>query len=140
MEKNTQQKNITLKDPDNWSNPTPLITDAESSPQFKNGVIAYQEGDYQAASREFKFTAEKGNASALNNLGFMYHHGYGVPQDYQTTHMWLNIEAMDGDKVAVKARDFVAKELTTCQLGAAQKMAGEWFAENSLRLLKVPTH
>ena len=54
MEKNTQQKNIALKDTDNWSNPIFLITDAESSPQFKNGVIAYQEGDYQEASREFK--------------------------------------------------------------------------------------
>ena len=102
--KNTQQKNITLKDADNWSNPILLITDAESSPLFKNGVVAYQEGDYQ------------------------------------DTHIRLNIAAMDGDKVAVKARDFVAKELTTCQLGPAQKMARKWFAENSLRLLGVPTH
>ena len=104
MKTNTQQKNIKLKKPDNWPRPILLITDAESSPLFKNGVVAYQEGDYQA------------------------------------THMWLNIAAMDGDKVAVKARDFVAKELTTCQLGAAQKMARKWFAENSLRLLSVPTH
>ena len=55
----------------------------------------------------------------------MYQNGYGVPQDYQTAHRCLNIAAMDGDKVAVKARDFVAKELITCQLGAAQKMARE---------------
>ena len=70
----------------------------------------------------------------------MYHHGYGVPHDYQTAHRCLNIAAMDGNKVAVKACDFVAKELTICQLSAAQKMAREWFAENSLRLLRVPTH
>jgi len=120
----TQQKNIALKDPDNWSNPILLITDAENSPQFKNGVIAYQEGDYQAVSREFKLAAKKGNASALKNVGFMYHHGYGVPQDYQAAHMWLNIAPMDGDKAAVKAHDFVTKELTTCQLGAARKWQG----------------
>ena len=140
MKTNTQQKNIKLKKLDNWPRPIILITDAESSPQFKNGVVAYQEGDYPAASREFKLAAEKDNASAPNNVGFMYHHGYGVPQDYRAAHMWLNIAAMDGDKVAVKAPDFVAKELTTCQLGAAQKMAREWFAESSLRLLRVPTH
>ena len=70
----------------------------------------------------------------------MYFEGQGVPQDYQAAHMWLNLAAMDDDKVAVKVRDFVAKDLTTCQLGAAQKMAREWFAENSLRLLRVPTH
>jgi TPR repeat protein len=66
--------------------------------------------------------------------------GQGAPQDYQTAHMWLNIAAMGGDEGTVKFRDLVAKELTTCQLGAAQKMAREWFAENSLRLLRVPTH
>ena len=62
MEKNTQPKNTALKDPDNWSNPILLITDAESSPQFKNGVVAYQKGDYPAALREFELAAEKGNA------------------------------------------------------------------------------
>jgi len=70
----------------------------------------------------------------------MYFEGQGVPQDYQAGHMWLNVAAMDSDKAAVKARDFVTKKLNTCQLGAAQKMAREWFAESSFRLLKVPTH
>lgn len=84
MEKNTQPKNTALKDPDNWSNPILLITDAESSPQFKNGVVAYQKGDYPAALREFELAAEKGNASAITNSAFMYHHGYSVPQNYET--------------------------------------------------------
>ena len=84
METNTQQKNTALKDSDNWSNPILLITDAESSPQFKNGVVAYQEGDYRTASREFKLAAETDDASALNNSAFMYHYGYGVPQNYVT--------------------------------------------------------
>ena len=84
MGKNTQQKNTALKDPDNWSNPILLITDAESSPQFKNGVVAYQKGDYPAALREFKLAAETDDVSALNNSAFMYHQGYGVPQNYET--------------------------------------------------------
>jgi hypothetical protein len=140
MKTNTQQKNIKLKKPDNWQRPIILITNAESSPQFKNGVVAYQEGDYQTAHRCLIGAANKGVAEAQYNLGLMYFEGQGVPQDFQAAYMWLNIAAMDGDKVAVKAPDFVAKELTTCQLGAAQKMAREWFAKNSLRLLKVPTH
>ena len=98
MEKNTQPKNTALKDPDNWSNPILLITDAESSPQLKDGVVAYQEGDYQAASLEFKLAAEKGNASALNNVGLMYHNGYGVPQDYQTAHRCLIGAANKGNE------------------------------------------
>jgi len=102
--------------------------------QYNLGVM-HREGnsvpqDYVAASQWFARAAEQGLAEAQYNLGVMHREGQGAPQDYQTAHMWLNIAAMGGDEGTLKIRDLVAKELITCQLGAAQKMAREWFAKN----------
>ena len=50
----------------------------------------------------------QGNANAQNNLGLMYRNGRGVPQDYVSAHMWLNLAAATGDEDARKARDIGA--------------------------------
>ncbi len=78
----------------------------------------------------FRLAEKQGFAAAQYNLGVMSLEGQFAPQDYKTAHMWLNIAAMGGDEGTVKFPDLVAKEITTCQLGAAQKMAREWFAKN----------
>jgi uncharacterized protein len=38
----------------------------------------------------------KGDAHTQNNLGLMYAHGQGVPQDYVLAHMWFNLSATQG--------------------------------------------
>ena len=55
----------------------------------------------------------------------MYTKGQGVLQDDVYTHMWWNIAASNGHADAVKARDIVAKIMTTEQLAEAQKLARE---------------
>ena len=55
----------------------------------------------------------------------MYDLGQGVVQDYVRAHMWLNLAAVKGDADAVKNRDIVAAKMTTQQIAAAQKLAGE---------------
>ncbi len=40
--------------------------------------------------------------------------------------MWLNLAAASGIDVSSKARDLVAKEMTSEQIAEAQKMAREW--------------
>ena len=82
--------------------------------------------DDQAALKWFLRAAAQGDASAQNNLGLMYKKGRGVPQDFIRAHMWYNLAAatlrLDG-KDAMKARDQVATQMTTAQIGKAQEMA-----------------
>ena len=93
---------------------------------FEDGVVAYEKGDYSTALRLFRPLAEQGDAAAQYNLGLMYASGRGVPQDYASAHMWLNLAAVNGDKDAVKARDMVAAHMTPAQIAKAQKLAREW--------------
>jgi uncharacterized protein len=45
-------------------------------------TAAYNRGDYVRAARDLSLLAEQGNAKAFGLLGFMYEHGFGVPQAY----------------------------------------------------------
>ncbi len=54
----------------------------------KEGVAAYQRGDYATALREFRTLAEQGMADGQTSLGFMYERGLGVPQDYAKALGW----------------------------------------------------
>ncbi len=56
----------------------------------------------------------------------MYANGQGVPQDYVQAHMWLNLAGAQGNKVAAKNRDIVAKLMTPAQLAEAKRLAGKW--------------
>jgi uncharacterized protein len=48
---------------------------------YKNGYGV--EKDYKKAVEWYIKSAEQGNPSAQNNLGFMYYNGYGVEKDYK---------------------------------------------------------
>jgi TPR repeat protein len=58
--------------------PLPAHADALS-----RGSVAFDRGDYVRAARELSPLAARGNARALGLLGFMYEHGFGVPQAYE---------------------------------------------------------
>ena len=58
---------------------TTSITSADS---VSRGSAAFHRGFYTRAARELSPPAERGNAKALGLLGFMYEHGFGVPQAY----------------------------------------------------------
>ena len=81
----------------------------------------------------YRKAAEQGETAAQYNLGAMYNNGQGVPQDYVAAHMWFNLAAASGDKLAVEVRERaaegrerVAKEMTPAQIAEAQKLAREW--------------
>jgi TPR repeat protein len=67
-----------------------------------------------------------GDAQAQSNLGFMYAKGQGVPEDYVRAHMWFNLSAAHGNKVAAKNRDLLALSMTPAQKAEAQRLAREW--------------
>jgi TPR repeat protein len=83
--------------------------------------------DSAEAARWYRKAADQGEAVGQFNLGGMYAEGQGVPQEYVTAHMWLNLAAAkDGEDDAAKARDTIAKEMTREQLAEAQRLAREW--------------
>ena len=98
---------------------------------FGGGIAAYDREDYATAFGEMKPLAEQGDADSQNNLGVLYHHGQGVPQDYVQAHMWFNLSAAglppgkDLDSAA-ENRDNVAKLMTPAQIAEAQRQAGKW--------------
>ena len=50
---------------------------------LSRGAAAFDRGDYIRAAQDLVPLAERGNARALGLLGFMYEHGFGVPQAYE---------------------------------------------------------
>ena len=50
----------------------------------------------------------------------------GVTQDYVQTHLWYNLAAAQGNELARKNRDIVAKKMTSAQIAEAQRLAREW--------------
>ena len=56
----------------------------------------------------------------------MYDNGQGVPQDYVQAHMWFNLAAAQGNKLATKNRDRIARRMTPTQLAEAQRLALAW--------------
>src|SRR6185295_14898707 len=57
---------------------------------------AYDRGDYPVAVSLFSPLAEQGLAPAQFNLGVMYRHGEGVPQDIQEAVKWYLKSAEQG--------------------------------------------
>ncbi len=106
-------------------------TAANRVTDFRVAPAAYDRGDYATAFGEMKPLAEQGDADSQNNLGVLYHHGQGVPQDYVQAHMWFNLSAAglppgkDLDRAA-ENRDFVAELMTPAQIAEAQRRAGKW--------------
>jgi TPR repeat protein len=73
----------------------------------KDGVAAYERGDYNTALNHLQPLAEQGDAEAQHYLGWMYEYGAGVVQD---------------DVTAVKCYTKAAEQ----GLAEAQRLAHEW--------------
>ena len=56
----------------------------------------------------------------------MYENGQGVPKGYSQAYMWFNLAAAQGDEIAAKLRDKLAKSMTPDQVAEAQRLASEW--------------
>lgn len=64
------------------------------------GTSAYARGDYVRAAKELAALARRGNARAQAKLGFMYEHGFGVPQAYEPAADLYMQAALRGDAFA----------------------------------------
>jgi TPR repeat protein len=63
---------------------------------LKKANKAYVDGDYETAHKELSSLAEDGHSEAQFTLGFMYHFGKGVAQNYAETAKWYRRAADQG--------------------------------------------
>ena len=70
-----------------------------TTPAFadNDGFIAYYQGDYVTALREYRPLAEQGDTEAQYYLGQIYESGLGIPQDYKEAAKWFTLAAEQGD-------------------------------------------
>lgn len=73
-----------------------LMLLAEVSADLREGMAAYERGDYQAALREWRPLADQGNDHAQVVLAMMYEYGNGDPQDYAQTAKLYRLAADQG--------------------------------------------
>lgn len=64
--------------------------------QFEDGVAAARLGDHQRAFELWHPLAEQGNASSQFNVGLMYEHGEGAPQNDVEAIKWYLMAARQG--------------------------------------------
>ena len=98
---------------------------------YHNGEGVLQ--NYKTAVKWHTLGAEQGDASAQYSVGLMYANGQGVLQDDVYAHMWWNIAAASGYKYAIKARDIIAKRMTSSQLAKAQDLARNFVSRKTSR-------
>ena len=78
--------------------------------------------DYKKTTDLVTKSAEQGNARAQFFLGAMYYNGEGALQNYKKAYMWFNLASYNGHSDGQKARDTVAKKLSSQDLIEAQEM------------------
>jgi len=64
---------------------------------YRNGLEAYNKGEYSLAVTEWLQAAEQGVVNAQFNLGVMYEKELGVVQDYTASIKWYQKAAEQGD-------------------------------------------
>ena len=69
---------------------------APADKPFRDGLSAYNGGDFQKAMKIWLPLAQSGDAAAQAGIGFMYHRGMGMPTDNQKAAYWLRQAAEHG--------------------------------------------
>lgn len=69
---------------------------APADAAFRQGLSAYNSGDFAKALKIWLPLAQAEDAAAQAGIGFMYHRGMGVPVDNGTAAYWLRKAAEHG--------------------------------------------
>ncbi|MCS6878663.1 MAG: hypothetical protein RMK73_03560 [Geminicoccaceae bacterium] len=107
----------------------PISPDLQPAPvpvrgSVRDGVLAYQAGDYARAYAIWRQLAEAGNARARFHLGALYLEGRLGPPDYARAYRWLALAAEAGQNVAIPLRDQAAKALAPETVAAIRRELG----------------
>ena len=64
---------------------------------YKNGIIAFERGDYKTALKEFKDLAEQKDSRGQYGMGLMYDLGTGVSTNFEESVKWYKLSAEQGN-------------------------------------------
>lgn len=90
----------------------------------RDGVLAYQAGDFARAFAIWRPLAEAGNARAQFHLGALYLEGRIGPPDYALAYRWLAQAARAGQAAAAPLRDQAAARLPPETVAAIRRELG----------------
>ena len=76
---------------------TPLLAFGD----YKNGISAFEKGNYDIALREFKFLVEQKDYRGAYGLGLMYDLGLGVATNFEEAVKWYQLSANKGNADAL---------------------------------------
>ena len=93
---------------------------------YEAGQRAWDAGRHSEALREWKVSANNGDAKAMLALGRLYMKGLGAPQNYVKAHMWFNLAASRGEAEAVTERDALEARMAPEKVAEAQDLAAAW--------------
>lgn len=111
-----------------------LANNGDVAAQY-NLAVMYLNGqgtkyDEAEALRWFTKAAEQGDVRAQYNVAAMYINGTGVPRDYVRAYKWFSVLASQGVKGSQATLNQLAKNMTTAQLRAGNRLYKEWVAGN----------
>lgn len=111
-----------------WYNKAAIQGNADSQQSlgimYENGIGVKQ--NFSEAVKWFQKSAGQGNSIAQFNLGVMHLRGEGISKNLILAYKWFIISSSAGYEHAIKARDTIARNLTSAQIAEAQKLANQW--------------
>lgn len=69
-------------------------------------------------------------AERFFKLGMMCSTGQSVPLDMVSAHKWFNIAGAFGMKDALRLRNEIAAEMSSCEIATAQRAARQWLTQH----------
>lgn len=77
-----------------------LLAPAIAHADYDAGLAAMQRQDFETAMKEFKVSAEHGDAKSQTNVGALYKNGKGVDRNYIEAMKWFRLAAAQGADLA----------------------------------------
>ena len=98
---------------------------------LKEGVAAYEAGNLPLAYKEFRASAEKGEADCQFNLALMYEKGIGVTKDEKEAVVWYRKSAEQGFPNAQFNLGVLYENGRGCDVDFAR--ANQWYRKASVQ-------
>lgn len=108
-----------------------------NSKRLQEAFSVHDSGDLIKAAELYLQEAELGDVAAQINLGLMYGHGRGVPQDYVLAYMWTYIvlNTNSNHPYLAKYLNEWAEKMSASQIAEAQELAGKRIANMKSELM-----
>lgn len=103
---------------------------------FYNGLLHFDLGEYEEAYREWKASADRGDAHSMHSLAELYRDGRGVKKDPVLALMYFSLASSIGHPEAEKAFSTLASTSSPDEVAAAIDKALVFEPKNKAQMLK----